>query len=45
MDSVEIFENSEVILAKFSSHCVFMLSLSYSLLCSDSVEWGSEFDV
>ena len=26
MDSVEFFENSELILAKFSSACVYMLS-------------------
>ena len=28
LDSVEFLENSEVILAKFSSSCVYMLSLS-----------------
>ena len=29
LDSVEFWENSVVILAKFSSSCVYMLSLSY----------------
>ena len=28
VDSIEFLENSEVILAKFSSSCVYMLSLS-----------------
>ena len=28
LDSVEFLENDEVILAKFSSSCIFMLSLS-----------------
>ena len=28
LDSVEFFENTEVILAKFSSSCVYMLSFS-----------------
>ena len=28
LDSVEFLENNEVILAKFSSSCIFMLSLS-----------------
>ena len=29
LDSVEFLEKSEVILAKFSSSCVYMLSLSF----------------
>ena len=29
LDSVEFLENYEVILAKFSSSCVYMLSLSF----------------
>ena len=39
LDPVEFLENYEVMLAKFLSPCCYMLSFSFSLLCSYSVEW------
>ena len=45
LDFVEFLENYEVILAKCSSSCCYMLFLVSSLLCLYSVKWDRKFNV